>query len=76
MSPGTPAAREQWIDISVGLHDGMVHWPDNPPVQIGLVLAIDQGAVRNPITHLPVKSELIGEREQLAARAAKKEVFS
>jgi arylformamidase len=47
MSPGTPAAREQWIDISVGLHDGMIHWPDNPPVQIGLVLAIEQGAVSN-----------------------------
>lgn len=43
----SPAAREQWIDISVGLHDGMVHWPDNPPVQIGLMLAIDQGAVSN-----------------------------
>ena len=47
MSPGTPAAKEQWIDISVGLHDGMVHWPDNPPVQIGFMLAIDQGAVSN-----------------------------
>jgi arylformamidase len=47
MSPGTPAARERWIDISVGLHDGMVHWPDNPPVQIGLVLAIDQGTASN-----------------------------
>src|SRR5215471_2712242 len=47
MASGTPAGREKWIDISVGLHDGMVHWPDNPPVQIGLVLAMAKGDVCN-----------------------------
>lgn len=31
----------------MGLHDGMVHWPDNPPVQIGFVLAMNKGAVSN-----------------------------
>ena len=47
MSQGTQAVSEQWIDISLGLHDGMVHWPDNPPVQIGFVMAIDKGDVCN-----------------------------
>src|SRR5437660_11964514 len=47
MSQGTQAVSEQWIDISLGLHDGMVHWPDNPPVQIGFVKAIDKGDVWN-----------------------------
>jgi arylformamidase len=47
MSQGTQAVSEQWIDISLGLHDGMVHWPDNPPVQIGFVMAIDKGNVCN-----------------------------
>jgi arylformamidase len=23
-----------WIDVSVPLGSGMVHWPDNPPVRI------------------------------------------
>lgn len=47
MSQGTQAVSEQWIDISLGLHDGMVHWPDNSPVQIGFVKAIDKGDVSN-----------------------------
>ncbi len=47
MSQGTQAVSEQWIDISIGLHDGMVHWPDNPPVQISFVLAIEKGHASN-----------------------------
>jgi kynurenine formamidase len=31
--PQTPD-EEGWIDISVPLRSGMVHWPDNPPVRI------------------------------------------
>ena len=33
----------EWIDISVPLHDGMVHWPNDPPVQIKRVLDIERG---------------------------------
>ena len=33
----------EWIDISIPLHSGMVHWPDNPPVQIGRILDMDRG---------------------------------
>ena len=27
-------ATKAWIDISVPLHNGMAHWPDNPPFEI------------------------------------------
>lgn len=32
-----------WIDISVPLYTGAVHWPDNPPVQIERVLDMERG---------------------------------
>jgi arylformamidase len=38
---------EGWIDVSVPLHSGMVHWPDNPPVQIERMLDIERGDVAN-----------------------------
>lgn len=36
-----------WIDVSVSLRSGMVHWPDNPPVEIERVFDIDRGDVAN-----------------------------
>lgn len=38
---------EGWIDVSVPLHTGMVHWPDNPPVQIERIMSIDRGDSAN-----------------------------
>ncbi len=38
---------QNWIDISVPLHTGMVHWPDNPPVSIERMLDIDRGDPSN-----------------------------
>ncbi|MGZ3582558.1 MAG: cyclase family protein [Ktedonobacterales bacterium] len=38
---------ESWIDVSVPLHTGMVHWPDNPPVQIERIMGIDRGDTAN-----------------------------
>jgi len=38
---------KKWIDISVSLHSGMVHWPDNPPVKIERMKDMDKGAVCN-----------------------------
>ena len=32
-----------WIDISVPIHTGMVHWPDNPPVRVDYMLYLDRG---------------------------------
>lgn len=39
-----------WIDISVLLHTGMAHWPDNPPVRIERMLDMDRGDVCNVST--------------------------
>ena len=39
-----------WIDVSVSLHDGMVHWPDNPPVKIARMLDMNRGDVCNVST--------------------------
>jgi arylformamidase len=36
-----------WIDVSVSLHSGMVHWPDNPPVRIERALNIEYGDTAN-----------------------------
>ncbi len=36
-----------WIDVSVPLRTGMVHWPDNPPVLIERTLDIELGDVAN-----------------------------
>src|SRR2546426_8592113 len=38
---------EDWIDVSVPLRTGMVHWPDNPPVTIERTLDIERGDVAN-----------------------------
>jgi arylformamidase len=36
-----------WIDVSVSLRSGMVHWPDNPPVRIERALNIEHGDAAN-----------------------------
>ena len=36
-----------WIDVSVPLHSGMVHWPDNPPVHIERMMDMDDGDACN-----------------------------
>jgi len=36
-----------WIDISVPIHTGMTHWPDNPPVKVERMLDMDAGDVCN-----------------------------
>jgi arylformamidase len=33
----------EWIDISVPIFSGMVHWPDNPPIQVEFVMSIEKG---------------------------------
>jgi len=38
---------KKWIDISVSLHSGMVHWPYNPRVKIERLKDMDKGAVCN-----------------------------
>lgn len=38
---------DEWIDVSVPLHTGMVHWPDNPPVTIERELNMEHGDTCN-----------------------------
>lgn len=40
----------KWIDVSVALQSGMVHWPGNPPVRIERMMDMDKGAVCNVST--------------------------
>jgi arylformamidase len=40
-------SEEGWVDISVPLRSGMVHWPDNPPVRIERMLDMERGDVAN-----------------------------
>ncbi|MDZ4288657.1 MAG: cyclase family protein [Prosthecobacter sp.] len=44
-----------WIDISVALRDGMVHWPGDPECHIKRVVSMDDGAVCN-LTHLSLSA--------------------
>src|SRR5688500_11313468 len=32
-----------WIDVSVAIHHGMAHWPDNPPILVERVRDIEHG---------------------------------
>ncbi len=45
----TPS-EEGWIDVSVPLRSGMVHWPDNPPVRIERMLDMECGDAANVST--------------------------
>lgn len=40
-------AKDGWIDVSVPLRSGMVHWPDNPSVSIERMLDMERGDVAN-----------------------------
>ncbi len=41
---------KDWIDISVTISSGMVHWPDNPEVRVERMLDMEKGAVCNVST--------------------------
>jgi arylformamidase len=41
---------KKWIDISVPIKSGMVHWPDNPEVKVGKMLDMERGDVCNVST--------------------------
>jgi arylformamidase len=46
-SQGAKTTKDGWIDVSVPLRSGMVHWPDNPPVRIERALNIERGDAAN-----------------------------
>ncbi|MCY1032787.1 cyclase family protein [Corallococcus sp. BB11-1] len=40
-----------WVDVTVPVRDGMVHWPDNPPIQVRPHLDLAKGDAAN-VSHL------------------------
>jgi arylformamidase len=32
-----------WIDVSVPIYGGMVHWPDNPPIEVKPIMHVERG---------------------------------
>src|SRR5262249_17595352 len=39
------AVTTEWIDVSVPVYDGMVHWPDNPAIQVKAIMHVERGDV-------------------------------
>ncbi len=37
----------EWIDVSVAIRHGMVHWPDNPPIVVERVMDQEHGDAAN-----------------------------
>ena len=50
LTSGNQTTKKEWIDVSVPLRTGMVHWPDNPPVRIERMLDIEHGHAANVST--------------------------
>ena len=47
LSPLSDGTTRTWIDISVPIYSGMVHWPDNPPVNIERIMDLSHGDAAN-----------------------------
>jgi len=39
------ATATEWIDVSVPIYDGMVHFPDNPPIEVNAIMHLDRGDI-------------------------------
>lgn len=35
----------EWLDVSVPIYDGMVHFPDNPPIQLHATMHVNRGDI-------------------------------
>src|SRR5262252_6272456 len=44
-APTARAVTAEWIDVSVPIHSGMVHWPDNPPIALTAIMDVERGDV-------------------------------
>jgi arylformamidase len=42
-TPPSTDAPTTWIDVSVPLRSGMLHWPDNPPIEVVRVMDMAKG---------------------------------
>lgn len=48
-------SKRPWIDVTVGLQDGMPHWPGDPACKIRRVVSMADGSVCN-LTHLSMSA--------------------
>src|SRR5215467_8335347 len=39
----SPEVSSQWLDVSVPIYAGMVHFPDNPAIEIDTITHVDRG---------------------------------
>jgi len=39
----SPEVASGWLDVSVPIHTGMVHFPDNPSIEIDTITSVDRG---------------------------------
>lgn len=39
------ATTTEWIDVSVPIYGGMVHWPDNPPIEVDAIMHVERGDI-------------------------------
>src|SRR5215469_12389182 len=39
----SPAVSSKWVDVSVPIYAGMVHYPDNPSIEIDTITHVDKG---------------------------------
>lgn len=42
-APSSLRAPPTWIDVSVPVRSGMVHWPDNPPIEVDRIMDMAKG---------------------------------
>ena len=43
--PNSPDVTSQWLDVSVPIYAGMVHFPDNPSIEIDTIMDVDKGDI-------------------------------
>jgi arylformamidase len=41
----SPEASSKWLDVSVPIYAGMVHFPDNPPIEIDKIMDVEKGDI-------------------------------
>ena len=38
-------ATTEWVDVSVPIYAGMVHWPDNPAIELDTITHVERGDI-------------------------------
>jgi arylformamidase len=41
----SPEVSSKWLDVSVPIYTGMVHFPDNPPIEIDKIMDVERGDI-------------------------------